>query len=69
VNVTFVKRFLLKCDAMYSGTEASSFWSDTRSPEDNIMPQGTENFVVIAVRTSYLTHTHSSVTPANALVL
>ena len=57
MNVTFVKRFLLECDAMYSGVEAPSFWSDTRSPEDSIMPQGTGNFVVIAVRTSYLTHT------------
>lgn len=41
VYVTFVKRFLLECDGMYSGTEAPSFWSDTRSREDSIMPQGT----------------------------
>ena len=45
MNVTFVKRFLLECDAMYSGMEAPSVWSDTRSPEDSIMPQGTGNFV------------------------
>ena len=57
MNVTFVKRFLLECDAIYSGMEAPSFWSDRRSPEDSIMPQGTKNFVVIAVRTLYLTHT------------
>jgi hypothetical protein len=36
--------------------EALSYWGDTRSPEDSIISQGTENFVVIVVKTSYLTH-------------